>query len=393
MKSAAANVVVLSAYGNMQRSGDTQYPFRQNSNFWYVTGLNQPDVVLVMDKSTNSEFLIQPPRSDYEEIFITDTDAETAAKVSGVSTVLPSAEGWKRLETLVAKQKSIGIAYPPDSFLEVYSLYTNPAQLRLKKRLMAMGATEFIDVRQQLAAQRQVKQAPELSAIRKAVSITTDTLNDIYVNLGTFSNERDIDTALYAGYRSRGADGHSFDPIVASGKNACVLHYMNNNEPLGSGEFVLVDTGAEVQNYAADITRTLPVGEVSKRHKEVYAAVYEAQQIGIAAMKPGTLFKDIDNLVNEFLTEKLAELKLKPLGDNDLLRSYYPHTWHFMGLDVHDVGDYQRKLETGMVLTVEPGIYIKAEGIGVRIEDDVLITDNGYELLSSGFDASLERLF
>src|SRR5690606_4788889 len=157
---------------------------------------------------------------------------------------------------------------------------------------------------------------------------------------------------------------------------ACVIHNMDNNDPIKTGDLLVLDVGAEVENYSADITRTLaPGGKASKRQKAVYAAVLAVQDYAFSLVKPGALLKDNEQKVEQFMGEKLRELGLIKSIDRDSVRQYFPHaTSHFLGLDVHDVGDYSQPLAPGMVLTVEPGIYISDEAIGVRIEDDLLVT-------------------
>jgi Xaa-Pro aminopeptidase len=180
---------------------------------------------------------------------------------------------------------------------------------------------------------------------------------------------------------------------VAGGKNACTLHNVSNTAPLNSGELVVCDVGAEVSHYAADITRTVCVGKPSARQKAIYAAVLDVQAYALTLLKPGANLKKYEQQVAKRMGEELKNLGLVKRADKKSVRKYFPHaTSHFLGLNVHDVGDYQVPLEPGMVLTCEPGIYIPEEGIGVRLEDDVLITKSGNKVLSAACAKRLSSL-
>jgi Xaa-Pro aminopeptidase len=200
---------------------------------------------------------------------------------------------------------------------------------------------------------------------------------------GNYEYEYQLEAEITAGFRKRGATGHAFEPIVAAGKRACILHNVANNAPIGKNELVVVDVGAEFEHYSADITRTVSFERSSTRQGAVYSAVLEAQEFAIDLLKPGLAFEDYRRQTDRFIGEKLRELGLiKTVGPAGI-RKYYPHSIsHFMGLNVHDVGDYGQSLQSGMVLTVEPGIYIPEEGLGVRLEDDILVTEKGCEILS-----------
>ena len=195
----------------------------------------------------------------------------------------------------------------------------------------------------------------------------------------------------------RGADGHSFEPIVAGGKRACTLHNVANNGALSADELVIIDTGAEVEHYAADITRTISLDTPTKRQRAVHAAVLDVQRFALTLLGPGTVLKEYEQQVQHYMGEKLRELGLIKTINHANIRKFYPHgTSHFIGLNVHDAGDYKhggdwRELEPGMVLTVEPGCYIRPgpgvperyAGIGVRIEDDALVTANGCDIITA----------
>jgi Xaa-Pro aminopeptidase len=225
-----------------------------------------------------------------------------------------------------------------------------------------------------------------LQAIQQAIDVTIDTLREITrpSALAKYAHEYEIEADLTRGFRKRGASGHSFEPIVAGGERACILHNVANNGELSSDELLLLDVGAEVNHYAADITRTISIVAPSRRQQAVYDAVLEVQEFAFSLLKPGAFMKENEQKIEHFMGEKLRELGLIKTIEHDEVRKFYPHaTSHFLGLNVHDVGDYTKPLEPGMVLTVEPGVYIPEENIGIRIEDDVLITAEGYEVLTA----------
>lgn len=387
------DLIIITASGLLQRSGDTAFPFRQDSNFWYLTGINEPDVTLVMDKG--EEYLIVPEREAVSEAFDGVVDEAALTKISGIATVLGSQAGWKKLGGRLKKVKAVASLSPPPSYETHHGLYTNPARSVLLARLKEQNASVALeDIRPTLAGMRMVKRPAELAAIQAAVDITAATLQAITKDKDwvEFNYEYEIEAAITHGFRSQGAAGHAYAPIVAGGSNACTLHYVANNAGLQPDNLVLLDVGAEVENYAADITRTYAYKKPpTKRQQAVHRAVAAIQDFALSQLKPGVFMKEYEQVVEQCMGEQLRKLGLLKEATHDNIRKYYPHaTSHFLGLDVHDLGDYQRQLEPGMVLTVEPGIYIPEEGIGVRIEDDILITKTGNNVLSKALSRGMQ---
>lgn len=381
--------LVVAANGLLQRNSDSTFPFRQDSNFWYLTGIDEPDVLLVLEP--NTEYLIVPTRETSRVAFDGDYNKDTLAKRSGVTQVFGEKEGWERLAKPVRKAEQLATVAKPPAFVKQHGFYTNPARARLTRRLKTINdSLDITDVRNELAILRSIKQASELKAIQKAIGITGDTLEQIYKNLSTYKYEYEIEADITANFL-RAQCWHAYQPIVAGGKHACTLHYINNNAKLNKDELLLVDAGAEVENYAADITRTWAIdGKSTKRQELVISTVIEIQKYAFTLLKQDVTIKENEAKIEQFMGEKLKELGLIKEITHENVRKFYPHaTSHFLGLDVHDVGQYDQPLKPGMVLTVEPGIYIPKEGIGVRIEDDVLITKNGIEVLSKKIPAIL----
>lgn len=374
--------IVLSANGLLQKNGDSNYLFRQDSNFWYLTGLDLPDAVLVID--TSGEYLIIPALSPTDEIFGAPHDLPAMRERSGIRTMLTAKKGWERLRAQLERSGKAGTLLPPPAYHPHYGFYTNPARKRLVTRLKrTQPGLELQDIRPVLNKLRVVKQAPELAAIQQAIDITVETLGNIKDKLGSYKAEYEIEADMTAGFRSRGAGDHAFAPIIAGGHHTTVLHYQANNALLKGASHLYVDVGAEVEHYAADITRTWFLKKPTARQKAVFEAVMTVSAFARDNLKPGVTVRENERAVEQFMGEQLKALGLIRSSQRAAIRRYYPHaSSHYLGLDVHDVGDYDQPLAPGMVLTVEPGIYIEEEGFGVRLEDDVLVTKDGIRILS-----------
>jgi Xaa-Pro aminopeptidase len=384
-------VIVITANGLLQMSSDSTFPFRQDASFWYLTGINEPDITLVIDE--DDEYVIVPERSASREAFDGAVDDIEITKLSGIRTVLDEKTGWERLHKRLKQVAKVAILQAPSGYVEQYGMYTNPSRARLTTKLKdANDQLELVDIRPILASLRVVKRPLELAAIQQAIDITIAGLREVTdpKNLLAASYEYEVEADLTRSFRHAGSAGHAFTPIVAAGKRACTLHNVANEGPLHAGQLLVLDVGADVAHYAADITRTVAIGEITERQRSVHRAVLEAQNFALTLLKPGALLKENEQKIEDFLGQKLIELGLITKIDHESVRAYYPHsTSHFLGLDVHDVGDYSQPLVAGMVLTCEPGIYIAEEGIGVRIEDDILITETGNVNLSEALQRSV----
>lgn len=384
--------IVITANGLLQQATSEPYRFRQDGSFWYLTGIDEPDIVLVMDKG--KEYLIVPDRGATREAFDGAIEFDELARRSGITDICREKDGWKRLESRIKRVQHVATLAANPPYIEALGMYSNPARATLIKRLKDINPDlELLDLRQHVSRMRMIKQPQELEALQAAIDVTIDTLKEITrpSQLAKYAYEYEVEADITRGFRRRGSDGHAFWPIVAGGPRACVLHNMNNSAALSSDELLTIDVGASVNHYAADITRTIKLGErVSRRQQAVHEAVQEAQDYAYSLLKPGVAIAEYEKEMEQFVGEKLRELGLIKSIDHEQVRQYFPHaTSHFLGIDVHDSGDYDHPLEPGVVLTVEPGIYIKEEGIGVRIEDDVLITESGCEILSKRLPRAL----
>jgi Xaa-Pro aminopeptidase len=337
--------------------------------------------------------LIVPGRTASREAFDGAISFDELIKTSGVTAVYEEEKGLEILKKRLAKAVTIGMPAPVHPYIPQLGFYTNPARAAIQNRIEELcPSASFVDVTMHLRRMRSVKQALEIAAIQQAIDITIETVQDISAEdfLNQQQHEYQIEAAITAGFRSRGAAGHAFEPIVAAGKRACILHNVANNGDLPKNSLVVVDVGAEVSQYAADITRTISFGEATSRQRQVHAAVLEVQEYARSLLKPGVLLTEYEKKIVGHMGEKLEELGLVKQPDTETIRKYFPHaTSHFLGLNVHDVGEYDKPLEPNMALTVEPGIYIPEEGIGVRIEDDVLVTKTGIKILSGALAREL----
>lgn len=372
-------LIIVTANGLLQRSGDTTYEFRQDSNFFYLTGLNEPDLVLIIHGS--EEFIILPKRSQTEDIFGGSINCDEIAKSSGIKRILAEKEGWLSVKKLRHSRKIVKTLFASSAkIIDTDSFYTNPARRRLLQKLKRYDFS-LEDIRMDLVQLRQIKQPEEVKAIQRAIEITNQGFQSVKNLIQAGVHEYELEAEFDKIFKQN-QTRHSYQPIIASEKNATTLHYIKNNAKLKSNELILFDVGAEYQNYAADISRTYVVNEMSARQNDVFQAVKTVQDQAIELLKPSLEFKSYVQRVEEIMGEELIKLGLIKESKQEEIRKYFPHAiGHSLGLDVHDVCEY-KTIQEDMVLTVEPGIYIPEEGIGIRIEDDILITKNGTKNLS-----------
>lgn len=375
--------IVITANGKLQKGTSDHFRLYQDGNFLYLTGINEPDLILVMDK--DKEYLILPERSDGSEVFYGANDAAKLTKISGVTEILDNATGWKKLNSRLKKVRHVATFGAAPAYIEHYDFYTNPARATVIARIKEQAPDiELLDLRQHLAVMRMVKQPAEIVAIQQAVDISTKVFKEVKRKLPKLTQEFEVEALLSYGFRKQGADGIAYDTIAASGQNACTMHYGDNSQALAANQLLLIDAGAAVNRYAADLSRSYAYGALTKRQEQIWQAVKDVHEFAIAGLKPGVTIRENELRVEQFMGEKLRTLGLIKNVESGETRKFFPHaTSHFLGLDVHDAGDYDRPLEPGVVLTVEPGIYIPAENIGIRLEDDILIVADGAHIMSA----------
>lgn len=382
-KVVGTSLIVLTGYTSLQRAGDAAHPFSQESNFWWLTGIERPDWWLIMDGKQS--ILVSPETSQAHHVFDGSLSAKDAQRISGVDKVITNEQAEQYLVKLAKKYPHV-VTLGREPFAKHYDFALNPAPQALYRKLKRTFRN-VEDCRLELAKLRAIKQPVEIAAIKKAVALTVDAFQAVRQQLPSYGYEYEIEADFTHYFRSRGAAGHAYDPIVAFGVNACTLHYIDNQAKFEQG-LVLLDVGARVDGYAADITRTYAIGKVSKRQRDVHKAVESAHHKVIGLLRPGLSIIEYHEQVDVIMKEALDGLGL--LKKPEDYRRYFPHAIsHGLGVDVHDALGRPTEFLPGMILTVEPGIYIPEEGIGVRIEDDILITKDGHENLSAALSTAL----
>ena len=378
------DAAVLTAFSSMQQTNDSAGPFVQESSFFWLTGISEPEWQLVVTSAKS--WLVSPTKSDIHRIFDGGMSAQDAQNISGVDEVVYEDDYNDLLKNLSQDYATVRtiLRHPHSSD---YDFVLNPSLQKLHSKLQRFFS-EVADCRKELSRLKAIKSDEEVGLIQQAIDISIDGFNKVRSTIAESQFEYELEATLTYAFRSAGSAGHAYEPIVGTGKNACTLHYIANNDPLPTNGTVLIDAGARVGGYAADITRTYAIGVPSQREKEVHAEVEKAHKAIIDLIKPKTSVKDYTASVDEIMKQALTNLNL--LNTPDDYRRYFPHAVsHGLGIDVHDsLGGFDT-FQPGMVLTVEPGIYIPEEGIGVRIEDDILVTKEGNRNLSAALPTSL----
>lgn len=377
-------VIVLE--GNVEgERGDPRSSFFQEPNFAYLTGWFESGAMLLLvppgSSGEGKEILFLPQPDSARTLWtgpVTDPATPGLAGRLGVARVAPRAQFESILNEVLAGTERIAC------------LTGSKIEKRLKQRF---PLREIGSINKPLAVLRMKKSAAEIALIREAVRITVEGQLRGWRALQSSSNEYEVAADITHEFLRLGAARHAFAPIVASGANACALHYTRNRAPLEPGGLAILDLGAEYLGYAGDLTRTVPVGgRFSQRQRELYDAVLEVQRQVIAAVKPGVfLGREMPGSLHQQAVEFFHARRIGPRGAP--LSQYFAHgIGHHLGLDVHDPSDPAVPLAPGMVITVEPGVYITEEGIGIRIEDDVLVTEDGAEVLSTALPVEAARV-
>ena len=404
---------IIPAASLVKHHADCEYPFRQDSNFWYLTGFDEPDAIAL--------FLSHKPKGERFILFVSPKDvisevwhgfrwgiegaekefkADKAHSINDIKDLLPVyIEGSDEIVFSIGKYPRIEKAV-----LEIFT-----QQLENRSRV-GIGANSIQSPEIYLNEMRLIKSEFEINRMREAIQISAEAHELVRESISLKKNERQIQGVIEGFFLEKGTRGPAYNSIVASGDNACVLHYTSNNSPLNKRDLLLVDAGCSLTDYYnGDITRTIPIGgKFSKEQKIIYEIVLDAQKNAINSAVIGSNSSTVHNVALKTLVEGLKEIGLlrgstEEIIDNGLYKHLYMHrTGHWLGLDVHDVGayrmgDYEVQLQNGMILTVEPGIYIsdripvpdgqpsideKWKGIGIRIEDDILVKDKEPENLS-----------
>ncbi len=382
-------LAIFNANDIMPTNSDGSMPFRQNSDLFWLSGVDQEESILLI-------FPNHPDENMREVLFLKETNKEIAIwegskltkeeafNTSGIKTVFWLSELEDKLDELIKKADAIYLNK------NMHARSKSEVQTR-DDRFRVMISEKFAGKEIKEAALimhqlRYVKSDIEIALMQNACDITEKGLRRILPFIKPGIMEYEVEAELMHEFLRNRSKGFAYEPIIGSGIDSCVLHYIDNNKACKDGDILLMDFGAEYANYASDLTRTVPVnGRFSKRQKTVYNAVLHVMKEATKMLVPGTLFKDYNKEVGKIMEAELIKLGLldkhdvqKQDAENPLYKQYFMHgTSHSLGLDVHDVGSFETPMKEGMVFTCEPGIYIIEEGLGVRLENDILVTTNG----------------
>lgn len=379
-KKLEGGLVVVTANSEMQRRADMSHAFEQEANFWYLSGIEVSRWKLIHDGIRHHTWLVRPSISEIERVFDGESDAEILRQLAGADEIVDEADMEQLLRQLKRTHSTVYTVKPEAA--DKYRFVQNPAKKQLN-RILERIFPAVVDCSKQIASQRTIKQPNEIKAIERAVRLTVNAFEAIHDQLQICQYEYQVE-AIATGLFRQNAAVHAYDPIVGAGKNACTLHYVANRDRLRKKQLVLCDIGASYGGYAADITRTYAYGEVSKRASTVLDTLAQVQREIIRLIRPGVSFESYQQSTVDIMASALDSLGLTDDTPQELVARYMPHAVsHGLGIDVHDAIAGYREFAPGMVLTVEPGIYVPSEAIGTRIEDDILVTDTGHRVLSS----------
>ena len=395
------SLVLVFSSDEFPKNGDQTFSFRQNSDTYYLSGLDQEEIILAIcpnnsDASLREVLFIKKVDKTQVIWYGKKLDLEKAKKLSGVESVFWMDEYEKMLPKLLNESEHI---YLWKNNAPKFTTDVPYKALRMEEQLRKdFPNHQFKELAPLTTELRLIKKEEELVAMKKAIEITEKAYHRLLKKLKPGMMEYEVEANTTYEYIRNGAQGHAYAPIVASGANACILHYEENDQECKDGDLLLLDFGAEYAYYAADCSRTIPInGKFSPRQAACYQAVLDVYQEAHKLYIPGNTIDDINMEVNKMMEAKMIELGLFSAKDvenqdkmNPLFTQYFMHgTSQFIGLDVHDVGTKQTPLKEGMVLTCEPGLYIEKEGIGIRIETDILITKNGPVDLMADFPVEI----
>ena len=389
------SIIVLFAGNAPKKSGDENYPFTPNRNFYYFTGIDEEGPILIISKIKGiiSERLFIKEIDEERERWVGKSIRNNAAEeISGVKYIDYLGSFYDYLNRVFSETEEINLYLDMerDSFQDLQGISESFSE-EVKKRYPFVRIKNIFP---KIIPLRMVKSKEEIEEMKKAIEITIKGVESLMKNAKVGMKEYQLEAYYEFVCRSSGIKDYAFKTIAASGKNATILHYVDNNSEIKDGDLILFDLGAQHNYYNADITRTFPVnGVFSERQKEVYNAVLRVNERVIKTIKPGLEYKELNKMATEWIAEECIKLGL--IKNKEEVSKYYWHSiGHSLGLDTHDISNKDRNtiFKEGMVWTVEPGIYIEEESIGIRIEDDVLITSNGVEVLTKDMIKTVEDI-
>ncbi len=409
------NIALIASASNLTRNRDVEFPFRQDSDFYYLTGFNEADSLAVfIPGREQGEYILFCREFDEKKALwegahaglegaTAHYDADDSFPIDDMDEILPG---------LLENKSKVFYPMGRDSELD-HQILEWITHIKKQSRSGVNAPGELVSLEHFLHEMRLFKSAEELKLMRRAAEVSCNAHKRVMQKCQAGMYEYQVEAELVHAFMQEGLRYVAYPSIVAGGKNACVLHYVENKDKLKKGDLLLIDAGVECNHYAADITRTFPVsGKFSLAQKQLYQLVLDAQYAAIEQIQPGVPWNHAHDISVKVLTQGLVELgllkgRVSKLIKDETYKQFYMHRiGHWLGMDVHDVGDYKldnewRLLEPGMVLTIEPGLYIpencqtvdaKWRGIGIRIEDDVLVTKQGHEVLTQAVPKEINEI-
>lgn len=375
------------------KSADETYPFTPNRNFYYLTGIDEEKIIMMIVNINGkiSEILFIQESDPVMAKWVGETISEDEAKeVSGIEDI----RFLKDFESTVASyfdRFNMQNMYL-DLERQEFNIMKTPSQNFAKELVERYPYIRIKNVYHDIALLRTIKREEEIELIKKAIDITYDGIKEMWSNAKPGMKEYEVEAYFNYVLKRNGVKDFAFPTIAATGKNATILHYVDNDTTTEDGDLMLLDLGAQYKYYNGDISRTFPInGKFTERQKEVYNIVLEANEAVMKAVKPGVTTSELQDITKKVLADGCKKIGL--IKDDSELDKYYFHSVaHPLGLDTHDVGSRNIELKPGMIITDEPGLYIEEEGIGVRIEDDILVTEDGYVNLSAHIIKSVEDI-
>ena len=417
------SVAIIPAAREAVRSHDTHYRYRQNSDFFYLTGFEEPEAIAVIAPGRDKKFtMFVRPRDLEQEIWNGyRSGVEGAVKDYSADQAFSIGEFDEKLQEIMDGPEVLYYAFGHTSPEMDQKIIRQLTSMRETNRKPLEPPRTIVDPTTILHEMRVIKDAAEIEIMQTAADIAADAHVEAMKSVQPGMKEYEVEAMLEAYFRKHGASGSSYTSIIGSGGNATVLHYISNQDELKDGDLLLVDAGAEYKGYASDITRTFPInGKFTQAQRDIYDLVLKTQKSCVDMVRPGVRLEDLKTHSIELLTEGMVELGLlngdpkKLIEEKKYMQFYMHNLGHYLGIDVHDAGRYyfdgeSRPAEAGMVMTIEPGLYISPDtsripegfnkeipekylGIGVRIEDDVLVTENGSRVLTHRVPKDAEEI-
>jgi Xaa-Pro aminopeptidase len=395
----SSSLLILIASSEKERNNGINYPYRQNSNFHYLTGFNEPSSAVVFFKS-EIYFFCRVKNKEYEQWNGKLIGPSMAKTIFEFNHAFDISKLEEKIKIFIKSSNKVYLDFSDHDNFNYINNFIVSNLTNGKNRSL-----EYIyDANLLISQYRQVKSSYEIKTIKKSCEIASLAHIAAMKKCKAGINEFDLENEIHYTFGNHNARHNSYPPIVASGKNACILHYTSNNQVIKDNSVVLIDAGCEYLMYASDITRSFPAnGKFTSFQKDIYSLVLDAQNEALKKMKIGNFISEFHNTAVKTICDGLSDLKIIKKSSDEILEKklylrYYMHgTGHFLGLDVHDVGMYSIKnkpikLQKGMVITLEPGIYINQKNLGIRIEDDILIDTNGPIVLTKNAPKSISQI-